>query len=46
MIEKYKKIQRHGSDKLKLNYMNLEIEAEFEENKEKDWDRVEIRIQT
>lgn len=42
MIEKYKKIQRRGSDKLKLNYMNLEIE----ENKEKDWDRVEIRIQT
>lgn len=42
MNEKYKKIQRRGSDKLKLNYMNLEIE----ENKEKDWDRVEIKIQT
>lgn len=41
-----KKIQRRGSDKLKLSYMKLEIEAEFEENKEKDWDRVEIRIQT
>jgi len=42
MIEKYsqkKKIQRRGSDKLKLSYMKLEIEAEFEENKEKQGER-------